>query len=188
MRVIIQAATSFMPVRPNLSAGLLLFSRAARDEIEIFLAHPGGPFWAKRDAGAWTIPKGVPHEGEELLGTAQREFHEETGILLHGPFIELGSVRQKAGKIVHAWACEGDADPATVSSNSMPFEWPPRSGRWITVPEIDRCEWFDLAAGRVRINVAQEAFIDRLVQRLRDGQLDEDHDPAEQNHSRSSLS
>jgi len=156
-----------MSVRPNLSAGLLLFRRTSRDEIEIFLAHPGGPFWAKRDAGAWTIPKGVPHEGEELLGTARREFHEETGIRLNGPFIELGSVRQKAGKIVHAWACEGDADPATVHSNSMPFEWPPRSGRWITVPEIDRCEWFDVATSRVRINSAQEEFIDRLVQWLR---------------------
>ena len=165
-----KAYPHFMSVRPNLSAGLLLFRRAPHDEIEIFLAHPGGPFWAKRDVGAWTIPKGVPHDGEELLETARREFHEETGILLHGPFATLGSVRQKAGKIVHAWACEGDADPATVYSNSMPFEWPPRSGRWITVPEIDRCEWFDLRTGRVRINVAQEAFIDRLVELLRHGQ------------------
>lgn len=171
-----------MSVRPNLSAGLLLFRRAPRDEIEVFLAHPGGPFWAKRDAGAWTIPKGVPHDGEELLETARREFHEETGILLHGPFMTLGSVRQRAGKVVHAWACQGDADPAAVHSNSMPFEWPPRSGRWITVPEIDRCEWFDLPTGRMRINVAQEAFIDRLVDLVRNGHAVGDETGAEGHH------
>jgi predicted NUDIX family NTP pyrophosphohydrolase len=160
-----------MSDRPNVSAGLLLFRRTASDEIEVFLAHPGGPFWAKRDAGAWTIPKGVPHPGEELLAAAQREFHEETGIALRGPFVALGNVRQKAGKVVHAWACEGDADAAAVRSNSMPFEWPPRSGQWITVPEIDRCEWFDLSSARARINIAQEAFIDRLVSLVREGQF-----------------
>ena len=150
----------------NISAGVLLFRRDRSGNCEVFLAHPGGPFWAKRDAGAWTIPKGVPHNGEELLAAAQREFTEETGIALGGPFVSLGSVRQKAGKTVHGWACEGDADAATVQSNSMPFEWPPRSGQWITVPEVDRCAWFDLASARARINAAQQTFIDRLEELL----------------------
>jgi predicted NUDIX family NTP pyrophosphohydrolase len=155
-----------MSVRHNISAGVLLFRRTGEGGCELFLAHPGGPFWAKRDAGAWTIPKGVPHAGEDLLTAARREFEEETGIAIDGPFIPLGSVRQKAGKTVHGWACEGDADPTTAHSNSMPFEWPPRSGRWITVPEVDRCSWFDLSTARAKINVAQQTFIERLEQFL----------------------
>src|SRR5262245_50830155 len=127
--------------KPGLiSAGLLLFRRTPSG-LEVFLAHPGGPFWAKRDAGAWSIPKGLVDAGEEPLQAARREFQEETGISPEGPFQALGSVRLKSGKLVHAWACEGDADPAQVRSNTIRVEWPPRSGRWLTIPEIDRCEW-----------------------------------------------
>jgi predicted NUDIX family NTP pyrophosphohydrolase len=151
--------------RPNLSAGLLLFRRG-EPGLQIFLAHPGGPFWRDRDAGAWTIPKGIVNEGEELLAAACREFEEETGIHPREPFMPLGSVRQKAGKIVHAWAWEGDAEPAEVTSNNARIEWPPGSGRWITYPEVDRCAWFDTATARARINPAQAELIDRLEQRL----------------------
>jgi predicted NUDIX family NTP pyrophosphohydrolase len=149
------------PRRPNLSAGLLLFRRGA-EGLELFLAHPGGPFWRERDAGAWTIPKGVVDEGEELLDAARREFEEETGIVPEEPFLPLGSVRQKAGKIVHAWAWEGDADADSIVSNSTRTEWPPGSGRWISYPEVDRCAWFAPAPARARINPAQAELIDRL--------------------------
>jgi predicted NUDIX family NTP pyrophosphohydrolase len=149
------------PRRPNLSSGLLLYRRRSRG-LELFLAHPGGPFWRDRDAGAWTIPKGVVDEGEELLAAACREFEEETGIPPQGPFRPLGSVRQKAGKVVHAWAWEGDADAERITSNSARTEWPPGSGRWITYPEIDRCAWFDPEAARAKINPAQAELIGRL--------------------------
>jgi predicted NUDIX family NTP pyrophosphohydrolase len=149
------------PRRPNVSAGLLLFRRPD-GELALFLAHPGGPFWRDRDAGAWTIPKGIVNPGEALLDAACREFEEETGIQAAGPFLPLGSVRQKAGKVVHAWAWEGDADPDRVTSNSARTEWPPGSGRWITYPEVDRCAWFEARTARVRINPAQAELIDRL--------------------------
>lgn len=155
-----QAVTS-----PKASAGLLLFRRRASG-LELFLAHPGGPFWQKRDAGAWTIPKGLAEPGEDPLDAARREFEEETGLSPRGPFILLGSVRQKAGKLVHAWAWEGDADPATVSSNTMKTEWPRGSGQWLTFPEVDRCSWFSPTAAREKINPAQAAFIDRLESEL----------------------
>jgi predicted NUDIX family NTP pyrophosphohydrolase len=155
--------------RPNLSAGVLLFRRCNGGEPEIFLAHPGGPFWASRELGAWTIPKGVPENGEELLETARREFREETGLELSGPFWPLGTVLQKAGKTVHAWACEGDADAEAARSNVVRCEWPPRSGVWIEVPEVDRCAWFDPVTARERINQAQVAFIDRLESWLQSG-------------------
>lgn len=144
------------------SAGLLLFRRTPAG-MEVFLAHPGGPFWHHRDAGAWTIPKGVAEEGEDTLAAARREFEEETGIYPTGPFLPLGSIRQKAGKLVHAWAWEGDADPARVSSNTMQTEWPRASGRFITFPEVDRCAWFDPARAREKINPAQAELIDRLL-------------------------
>jgi predicted NUDIX family NTP pyrophosphohydrolase len=147
--------------RPNLSAGLLLYRRR-QGAVQVFLAHPGGPFWRDRDAGAWTIPKGVVDEGEELLAAARREFEEETGITPDGPFVSLGSVRQKAGKVVHAWAWEGDADPSRIISNTTSSEWPPGSGRRITYPEVDRCAWFDLAAARSHMNPAQAELVDRL--------------------------
>ncbi len=143
------------------SAGLLLYRRAPR-RLEVFLAHPGGPFWHSRDAGAWTIPKGVAEEGEDTLAAACREFEEETGIRPVGPFLPLGSIRQKAGKLVYAWAWEGDADPERVTSNTMQTEWPRGSGRWLTFPEVDRCAWFDPQAAREKINPAQAELIDRL--------------------------
>jgi predicted NUDIX family NTP pyrophosphohydrolase len=147
--------------RKNVSAGLLLFRRSGKG-LEVFLAHPGGPFWSGRDLGAWTVPKGLVEDGEDPLTTAVREFDEETGIHPEEPFLPLGSVRQKAGKLVHAWAWEGEADPRRVRSNSMRAEWPRGSGRWLTFPEVDRCEWFDARSARHKINPAQAELIDRL--------------------------
>ena len=145
----------------NVSAGLLLFRRPDRG-LELFLAHPGGPFWRGRDLGAWTIPKGLVAPGEELLAAARREFEEETGIVPREPFLPLGSVRQKAGKVIHAWAWEGDADPTRVTSNSMQCEWPRGSGTFITFPEVDRCAWFDLPTARGKLLAAQAELLDRL--------------------------
>jgi predicted NUDIX family NTP pyrophosphohydrolase len=139
----------------------LLFRRT-NGALEVFLAHPGGPFWSKRDEGAWTIPKGVVNEGEDLLDGARREFHEETSIDPHGPFLPLGAVKQKAGKTVHAWAWEGDADASAIVSNTMRSEWPRGSGKWLTFPEVDRCGWFDVESARVKMNPAQSLFLDRL--------------------------
>jgi predicted NUDIX family NTP pyrophosphohydrolase len=143
------------------SAGLLLYRRRS-GRLEVFLAHPGGPFWRNRDAGAWTIPKGVAEAGEDTLAAACREFAEETGVIPAGPFLPLGSIRQKAGKLVHAWAWEGDADPTQVTSNTMQTEWPRGSGRLLTFPEVDRCDWFDTVSAREKINPAQAELIDRL--------------------------
>jgi predicted NUDIX family NTP pyrophosphohydrolase len=128
----------------------------------VFLAHPGGPFWKGRDAGAWTIPKGVAEPGEDLLAAACREFEEETGVRPLEPFLSLGAIRQKAGKLVHAWAWEGDADPTQVTSNTMRTEWPRGSGHWLIFPEVDCCAWFDPEMAREKINPAQAQFIDRL--------------------------
>ena len=146
---------------------MLLF-RCPRGELEVFLAHPGGPFWEDRDLGAWTVPKGLVERGEDPLATAVREFEEETGIRPEGPFVPLGSVRQKAGKLVHAWAWEGEADPRRVRSNTMRVELPRGSGRWLTFPEVDRCEWFDAERAREKINPAQAELIDRLQAALSD--------------------
>lgn len=150
-----------MAKRADVSAGLLLFRRS-RGGLELFLAHPGGPFWRNRDEGAWTIPKGVLDEGEDPFDAARREFEEETGIRPEGDFLPLGSIRQKAGKVVHAWAWEGDADPERVMSISMSVEWPRGSGRRITFPEVDRCAWLDPAEARRLINPAQAELIGRL--------------------------
>ncbi len=145
------------------SAGLLLYRRTAVGRLEVFLAHPGGPYWAKKDAGHWTIPKGMAEPGEELLQTAIREFMEETGLPAPTePFHELGSIVQKGGKVVHAWASQGDADPAQVRSNTTIIEWPPRSGRELVIPEVDRCNWFAMAAARVTIKATQVPLLDRL--------------------------
>lgn len=151
-----------MSRRSAVSAGLLLFRRNDARGLEIFLAHPGGPFWANRDAGAWTIPKGVVEEGEDLLDAARREFREETGIDAAGPFLPLGSVKQKAGKTVHAWAWEGDADASAIVSNETKTEWPRGSGKWITFAEVDRCAWFDTRTARDKMNPAQAELIERL--------------------------
>ena len=156
-----------MPKRATVSAGLLLYRRAPQG-LEVFLAHPGGPFWRQRDLGAWTIPKGVVNEGEELLVAARREFEEETGVRAVGPFVPLGSVRQRSGKHVHAWAWEGDADPARVTSNTMRTEWPRGSGTWLTFPEVDRCAWFDLDTARTKLIAAQAELVDRLERTLAD--------------------
>lgn len=144
------------------SAGLLLF-RTQSDRIEVFLAHPGGPFWARRDDGAWTVPKGLVEPGEEPLAAAIREFEEETGIRPKGPYLPLGSVRLKSGKRIHGWAWEGDADPAAVHSNEVEMEWPRRSGRFIMFPEVDRCAWYGVGEARRKMNPAQAAFLDRLA-------------------------
>jgi predicted NUDIX family NTP pyrophosphohydrolase len=150
------------------SAGLLLF-RHTGDHLEVLLAHPGGPLWTKRDAGAWSVPKGEVEPGEDPPAVARREFEEETG---HPPpdgeYVSLGEVRQKSGKYVVAWAAEGDLDPATAKSNTFPLEWPSGSGDWVDVPEIDRVEWFDLDEARTRLNPAQVAFIDRLADAIRE--------------------
>lgn len=143
------------------SAGLLLFRRTPRG-LEVFLAHPGGPFWRNRDVGAWTIPKGKAEEGEDLLAAARRELEEETGIHVAEPVLSLGAIRQKAGKVVHAWAVERDADPRAITSNIATAEWPRRSGRTIEFPEVDRCAWFDLATARTKMNPAQAELLDRL--------------------------
>ena len=152
---------------PNVSAGLLLFRRSGDGALELFLAHPGGPFWAHRDDGAWTIPKGALNADEPLLDAARREFEEETGLRPTGPFLPLGSIRQKAGKTVHAWAWEGDADPARVTSNTMRTEWPRGSGQWLTFPEVDRCAGFDPATARAKLNAALAVFVERLEGVLR---------------------
>ncbi len=132
----------------------------------MFLVHPGGPFWAKKDLGAWSIPKGEPSSGEDLLAAAKREFHEETGLAVGGVFRGLAPVRQPGGKIVHAWAVEGDCDAATVASNSFTMEWPPHSGRMRQFPEVDRAGWFDLAAAAGKITKGQVDFIDQLARLL----------------------
>lgn len=151
---------------PPTSAGLLLFRR--RPRLEVFLAHPGGPFWKNRDAGAWTIPKGLIEAGEEPLAAACREFLEETGLQPRGPYLPLGSIRQKAGKVIHAWAWEGDADANGIKSNQVRLEHPRGSGRWVSMPEIDRCGWFTPAEAKEKLNPAQAAWIDRLTAELRD--------------------
>ena len=136
--------------------------RKKNNSFEFLLVHPGGPFWKNKDDGAWTIPKGAVDEGEDLLDAARREFQEETAVVPHGPFIPLGSVRQKAGKTVHAWAWEGDADPNTIVSNSTRTEWPRGSGKILTFPEVDRCAWFDLDTARIKMIPAQAQLISRL--------------------------
>jgi len=145
----------------RLSAGLLMY-RIRDGAIQVLLAHPGGPHFVNKDDGHWSIPKGEPGPDEDLLLTAQREFEEETGLKPAGPFVPLKPVKQKGGKVVHAWACEGDCDPATIRSNTFTMEWPPRSGQQQTFPEIDRAEFFDLATARRKIKSEQVGLIDEL--------------------------
>jgi predicted NUDIX family NTP pyrophosphohydrolase len=143
------------------SAGILLFRRRS-GEVQVLLVHPGGPFWAARDAGAWSIPKGE-YGAEDALTAARREFKEELGSPApHGPVIDLGQVKLKSGKLVRAFALEGDLDAAAASSNTCEIEWPPRSGRLIEIPEVDRVEWFDLSEAARRLNPAQVPLLERL--------------------------
>lgn len=144
------------------SAGLLLYRRI-EGRLQVFLGHPGGPFWKHRDVGAWTIPKGVLEPGEDPLAAAVREFEEETGIVPRGPYVPLGAVRLRSGKRIHAWAWEGDADASSICSNEVEIEWPRGSGRTVRFPEVDRCGWFDVEEARVRMNAAQTALLDRLA-------------------------
>ena len=143
------------------SAGILLYRRGD-DGIAVLLVHPGGPFWRKRDAGAWSIPKGELAAGEDPEAGARREFQEELGVAVSGRLLPLGEVRQRAGKLVHGYAMEGDLDASAVRSNEIAIEWPPRSGRTITIPEIDRAEWFTLPLARQKILESQQPFLARL--------------------------
>ena len=151
---------------PRTSAGLLMY-RIKDGAVEVLLAHPGGPFFVHKDDGSWSIPKGEPDAGEDLLLTAQREFEEETGLKAAGPFVPLRPIQQKGGKVVYAWAFEGDCDPAALKSNRFTMEWPPHSGRQTEFPEMDRAEFFDLAAARRKIKAGQEGLIDELDALLR---------------------
>lgn len=151
-------------MRHRESAGLLLFRRR-EGRLEVLLGHPGGPYWAHRDDGAWSIPKGGMNPGEDPLTAAQREFLEETGFTPCGPYLPLGHIIQRGGKVVHAWAFEGDCDPESLNSITTTTEWPPRSGRLITVPELDRVRFFSLVEARQAINVAQVELLDRLETR-----------------------
>lgn len=149
------------------SAGILLY-RLSGGVPEVLLVHPGGPFWARRDAGAWSVPKGEYEDGDDPLASALREFEEETGAALEsGELLELGDVKQKSGKVVTAWAAEGDLDPDAVHSNTFTMEWPPRSGRTAEFPEIDRACWFGIDDAREKLNPAQAEFLDRLLGLLR---------------------
>jgi predicted NUDIX family NTP pyrophosphohydrolase len=145
------------------SAGILLWRRRGT-RVEVLLGHPGSPYFARKDEGDWTVLKGEVDPGEELVAVARREFAEETGHPLEGnaPLVDLGDIRQRSGKVVFAWAVEGDLDPATAVSNTFEMEWPPRSGRVQAFPEIDRVAWFGLAEARVKIKDAQAPFLDRL--------------------------
>ena len=147
---------------PRTSAGLLLYRRTG-GTLEVLLVHPGGPFWKGKDEGAWTMPKGEVAEGEEPLATARREFVEETGQAVPaGALVQLQSIRQRGGKIVHAWAVEGDLDAAAIVSNTIRMEWPPKSGKFVAFPEVDRAGFFDLPTARVKMNPAQVAFLEEL--------------------------
>lgn len=146
------------------SCGILLYKQ--NSELQVLLVHPGGPFWKEKHTGAWSVPKGLPHEGEEPLAAAIRECAEETGFTPQPPFIDLGAVKQKGGKTVHCWAALGDVDASAIQSNEFNMEWPYKSGRWITVPEIDEARWLTTEEARLLINAAQAAFIDTLVEKL----------------------
>jgi len=144
------------------SAGILLY-RTINNTLEVFLVHPGGPYFKNKDDGSWSIPKGEFLNDEEALTAAKREFEEETGQPIDGKFIELGTIQQKNGKVVHAWAVEGDINHETIFSNTCEIEWPPRTGKKLTIPEIDRAAWFAPAIAKQKINPAQAELVDRLA-------------------------
>jgi predicted NUDIX family NTP pyrophosphohydrolase len=150
---------------PKRSAGILLYRRDGA--LEVLLVHPGGPFWAKKDLGVWSIPKGEYEDGEDAQAAAVRELEEETGHRLEpGGLLELGSIRQRGGKVLTAWAAQGDLDAAAITSNTFTMEWPPRSGRQREFPEVDRAGWFELPAARDKLLPAQAELLDRLVSAL----------------------
>ena len=148
------------------SAGILLY-RLGEQEPEILLAHPGGPFWAKKETAVWSIPKGEPNEGEDLLLAAKREFTEETGQIVDGEFIPLTSLKQKSGKLIHAWALEGNMDVSLLNSNTFEMEWPPKSGKMQAFPEIDKVQWFTLKEAFEKIIPGQAGFIIELGEVLK---------------------
>jgi len=150
---------------PRVSAGLLMY-RLQSGKLEVLLVHPGGPFFAKKDDGAWTIPKGEPDAGEDLFDAAQREFKEETGFGSSPPFLELAPITQKGGKFVHAWAFAGDVDASQLRSNTFKLGWPPHSGKLREFPEMDRAGWFNLPAAKRKIKAAQIPLLDELRQKL----------------------
>jgi predicted NUDIX family NTP pyrophosphohydrolase len=143
------------------SAGILLFKETA-DGLMVFLVHPGGPYWARKDEGAWSIPKGEYEPGDDPLDAAKREFFEETGVQIEGECRPLPPVRQKSGKVVACWTCQGEVDTTNITSNTFEMEWPPRSGQRRTFSEVDRGEWFTLAQAKSKINPAQAAFLEEL--------------------------
>jgi predicted NUDIX family NTP pyrophosphohydrolase len=147
----------------KLSAGILLFRRH-KSEVEVFLVHPGGPFWAKKDAGVWSLPKGEYAEGEDALAAAKREFQEETGVAVDGEFLPLGELKQPSGKVISAWALEHDLDPALLRSNTFTLEWPPKSGKMQELPEVDTGAWFSLPAAREKLIKGQLEFLTRLAE------------------------
>ena len=149
------------------SAGILLYRQGP--PLQVFLVHPGGPFWKNKDAGSWTIPKGEFTDGEPALDAAIREFREETGTTLPGPFQPLSPIRQKGGKRVHAWASIGDLDPQQLTSNTFEIEWPRGSGKRQPFPEVDRGAWYEIDAARKIINPAQTAFLDELINKIKTG-------------------
>jgi predicted NUDIX family NTP pyrophosphohydrolase len=159
-----------MTKKSKRSAGLLMY-RKRKDELEVLLVHPGGPLWEKKDQGAWTVPKGEYEENEEPLAAAQREFFEETGFVASGDFIELGFVRQKSGKVVVAWAFEGDCDPAQLVSNTCEIEWPPKSKKRLEIPEVDQGRWFTLSTARQFIRLEQVPLLETLENRVAPNEL-----------------
>jgi predicted NUDIX family NTP pyrophosphohydrolase len=150
----------------KLSAGILLYRKRGAG-LEVFLVHPGGPLWAKKDDGAWSIPKGEYLEGEDALTVARREFNEETGSELTGSGIELTPAKQASGKMIRAWAVEGDIDAASICSNSFSMEWPPKSGRMQSFPEVDRALWCDLPTARKKLLAGQRIMLEELERRIR---------------------
>ncbi|MBW2065173.1 MAG: NUDIX domain-containing protein [Deltaproteobacteria bacterium] len=147
------------------SAGILMY-RFSENGLEVFLVHPGGPLWAKKDLGAWSIPKGEYAEGEDPLDAARREFNEETGFHAEGDFIPLTPIKQKGGKIISAWAVEGECDANKIRSNTFRMEWPPRSGKYREFPEVDRAEWFPIESAREKISTGQKGFLEELCKIL----------------------
>ena len=148
------------------SAGILLY-RFNQKDLEFFLVHPGGPFWKNKDLGAWSIPKGEFEDGEDPLKAAQREFEEETGQKIDGDFVKLNAVKLKSGKMVYAWAIEKDIDPKILLSNTIQIEWPPKSGKKIEIPEVDKGEWFSFDEAKEKINPAQASFLVQVIEHLK---------------------